>query len=104
MVDVSIDQGGCIETARAAIHDNPVYTKYNVIHYCVANMPGAYPRTSTIALCSASFVYVQLSADNGLRWFGQHRRSGINIYKSKIVSEKIATSLSMNSYYHSKFE
>ena len=104
VVDVSIDQGGCIETAKATTHDNPVYTRYDVTHYCVANMPGAYPRTSTIALCSASLAFVRLLADNGLRWFGVHHRSGINIYQSKILNDKIAASLNMGNYYHSKFE
>jgi len=66
IVDVSIDQGGCIETAVATTHDHPVYLKHGVIHYCVSNMPGAYPRTSTLALTEASLPYVIKLADKGL--------------------------------------
>jgi alanine dehydrogenase len=66
VVDVSIDQGGCIETAHVTTHDAPVYEKHGVIHYCVGNMPGAYPRTSTLALTDATFPYVQKLADKGL--------------------------------------
>ncbi len=66
IVDVSIDQGGCIETAQVTSHDAPVYEKHGVIHYCVGNMPGAYPRTSTLALTDATLPYVLKLADNGL--------------------------------------
>ncbi|MDD4913909.1 MAG: alanine dehydrogenase [Methylococcales bacterium] len=65
-VDVSIDQGGCIETAHATTHDDPVYLQHGVIHYCVSNMPGAYPRTSTLALTDATLPYVLKLADHGL--------------------------------------
>lgn len=66
LVDVSIDQGGCIATAHATTHDAPVYEKHGVIHYCVSNMPGAYPRTSTLALTDATLPYVLKLADRGL--------------------------------------
>ena len=66
IVDVSIDQGGCVETSRPTTHSAPVYEKHGVIHYCVANMPGAYPRLSTIALTSATLPYLFKLADNGL--------------------------------------
>ena len=104
VVDVSIDQGGCIETAKATTHDNPIYIKHNVIHYCVANMPGAYPRTSTIALCAASLVYIRLLADKGLGWFVLHERTSINVYRSKLVNKKIALSLDMLDYYKSTYD
>ena len=65
-VDVSIDQGGISETSKATTHDNPVYKKEGVWHYCVANMPGAYPETSTIALTNATLPYVLKLADDGL--------------------------------------
>ncbi len=93
VVDVSIDQGGCVETSKATTHDNPVYIKHGVTHYCVANMPGAYPRSSTIALCNASLVYIQLLADKGLDWFLRQDMGAVNIYKSKIVNEKVALGL-----------
>jgi alanine dehydrogenase len=66
IADVSIDQGGCVETSRPTTHSEPVYEKHGVIHYCVTNMPGAYPRTSTIALTEASFPYVLPLANQGL--------------------------------------
>jgi len=62
-VDVSIDQGGCIETSRPTSHGAPVYERFGVIHYCVANMPGAYPRTSTLALTTATLPYALQLAD-----------------------------------------
>src|SRR5437879_6423119 len=65
IVDVAIDQGGCVETAHATTHSNPVYEVDGVIHYCVANMPGAVPRTSTIALTNATLPYTRLLARNG---------------------------------------
>lgn len=65
IVDVSIDQGGCIETSRPTSHSDPVYERHGVIHYCVTNMPGAYPRTSTLALTEATLPYVLKLADFG---------------------------------------
>jgi len=67
IVDVSIDQGGCIETAHATTHAEPVYEKHGVIHYCVSNMPGAFPRTATLALTDATFPYVLKLANQGLK-------------------------------------
>ena len=66
IVDVAIDQGGSVETARPTTHARPVFRQHGVIHYCVANMPGAYPRTSTIALTDATLPYVMKLADQGL--------------------------------------
>jgi alanine dehydrogenase len=66
IVDVAIDQGGCIETAHATTHSDPVYTVDGIIHYCVANMPGGVPVTSTKALTNATLPYVEAIADNGL--------------------------------------
>lgn len=66
IIDVSIDQGGCAETSRPTTHDDPIYTVEGVIHYTVANMPGAYPRTSTLALANATLPYVKALADRGI--------------------------------------
>ena len=66
IVDVSIDQGGCIETSRPTSHLAPVYEQFGVIHYCVTNMPGAYPRTATIALTTATLPYAMRLANQGL--------------------------------------
>jgi alanine dehydrogenase len=66
VVDVSIDQGGCIETSRPTSHSHPVFIEHDVIHYCVTNMPGAYPRTATLALSEAVLPYVLRLANEGL--------------------------------------
>jgi alanine dehydrogenase len=66
IVDVAIDQGGCIETAHATTHSDPVYEVDGIIHYCVANMPGGVPNTSTKALTNATLPYVEEIANNGL--------------------------------------
>jgi alanine dehydrogenase len=66
IVDVAIDQGGCVATSRPTTHDNPVYEVDGIVHYTVANMPGAYPRTSTLALTNATLPYVRLLAGRGI--------------------------------------
>jgi len=66
VVDIAIDQGGCVETSRPTTHDNPVFVEEGVTHYCVANMPGAYARTATQALTNVTHRYVELLADHGL--------------------------------------
>ena len=84
IVDVSIDQGGCVETARPTTHDNPTYLVHDVIHYGVANMPGAVPRTSTYALTNATIKYVVTLADHGLEKAVSavpHIITGINTYR-----------------------
>jgi alanine dehydrogenase len=67
IVDVAIDQGGCFETARPTTHDEPTYVVDHVVHYCVANMPGAVPRTSTLALTSATLPWVRKLASEGTK-------------------------------------
>ncbi|HEY0251299.1 MAG TPA: alanine dehydrogenase [Kofleriaceae bacterium] len=96
IVDVSIDQGGCIETARPTTHDNPTYLVDDVIHYGVANMPGAVPRTSTYALTNATIRYVQMLADMGLEKAVAHTPymvSGINTYKGSVPHAAVAEAL-----------
>jgi len=66
IVDVSIDQGGCVETSRPTSHSDPVFFAHGVVHYCVTNMPGAYPRTSTLALTAATLPYIERLASGGL--------------------------------------
>jgi alanine dehydrogenase len=67
IVDISIDQGGCAETSRMTTHSDPTYVKHDVVHYCVGNMPGAVPRTSTYALTNATLPYVMRLARDGIR-------------------------------------
>lgn len=96
IVDVSIDQGGCIETSHPTTHDDPVFAADGIIHYCVANMPGAYPRTSTLALTNATLSYIKIIADKGIRKAVQEDpivRSALNTYHGKIVNQALAESL-----------
>jgi alanine dehydrogenase len=96
IVDVSIDQGGCVETARPTTHDNPTYLVHDVIHYGVANMPGAVPRTSTYALTNATIKYVSLLADHGLEKAVAavpHLVTGINTYKGTVPHPAVAEAL-----------
>jgi alanine dehydrogenase len=90
IVDVSVDQGGCFETSRPTTHDDPVFEVEGITHYCVANMPGAYPRTSTLALTNATLPYVKILADRGIdKAIGEHAeiRSSLNTYRGEITSE-----------------
>jgi len=90
VVDVSIDQGGCIETSKPTTHNEPVFIKHGVIHYCVANMPGAYPRTATMALCAASIAYIHILVDKGLRNFMTQYKDAVNIHGANITNENVA--------------
>ncbi len=95
VVDVSIDQGGCVETSKPTSHSDPVFIKHGVIHYCVANMPGAYPKASTMALTDVTLEYIKLLAGNGLAEFCSHpgRARSVNVYRGKIVYEQVAREL-----------
>jgi alanine dehydrogenase len=101
LVDVSIDQGGCIETAHATSHDQPVYTEYGVIHYCVSNMPGAYPRTSTEALTTATLPYVHKLAEHGLQALTNDPgfAKALNTYQGYITYKPVAEALGLKDQY-----
>ena len=93
LVDVAIDQGGCAETSRPTTHDDPVYEVDGVVHYCVANMPGAVPITSTRALTNVTLPYVEGLADHGV--LGAIRRDGalaqgVNVVDGKITYQAVA--------------
>ena len=92
LVDVSVDQGGCIETTKPTTHKNPTFVEENVTHYCVANMPGAVPYTSTVALCNATFNYIKELADFGLTSLRNNPSllKGLNVYKGKITHPAVA--------------
>jgi alanine dehydrogenase len=93
IVDVAIDQGGCVETAHATTHTDPVYEVDGILHYCVANMPGAVPITSTKALTNATLPYVEAIADHGLAAAVGRDRSlalGVNVLGGKITYEPVA--------------
>jgi len=93
VVDVSIDQGGCFETSRPTTHADPVYNVDGIIHYCVANMPGAVPRTSTYALNHATLPFVKELADRGvvpaLR-SNEHLRNGLNVCRGAVTRQEVA--------------
>jgi alanine dehydrogenase len=93
IVDVAIDQGGCVETARPTTHSDPVYEVDGVIHYCVANMPGGVPVTSTKALTNATLPYVESIADLGLEEAIRRDKAlalGVNVLDGKITYEPVA--------------
>jgi alanine dehydrogenase len=93
IADVAIDQGGCVETARPTTHSDPVYTVDGVTHYCVANMPGAVPVTSTKALTNATLPYVEAIADYGLAEAIARDRAlarGVNVLDGKVTYEAVA--------------
>jgi alanine dehydrogenase len=93
LVDVAVDQGGCIETCKPTTHQDPIYTIDGVIHYCVANMPGAVPYTSTIALTNATLPYALQLANKGWKKACQENRElrlGLNIVDGKVVYEAVA--------------
>jgi alanine dehydrogenase len=99
LVDISIDQGGCFETSRATTHADPTFIVDGVIHYCVANMPGAVPRTSTFALTNATLPYVRALADLG--WQAALKKdaglaAGLNVYAGHIIHEAVARALGLS--------
>jgi alanine dehydrogenase len=95
IVDVAIDQGGCIETARPTTHSDPAYEVNGVVHYCVTNMPAAVPNTSTLALTNATFPYVLKLAQHGAREAilrDDGIRDGVNTYEATLTCEAVAKS------------
>jgi alanine dehydrogenase len=93
VVDVAIDQGGCFETSHATTHSDPVFVVDGVIHYCVANMPGGVPVTSTNALTNATLPYVEAIADRGLRGAvaaDPALAKGVNVLGGKVTYEAVA--------------
>jgi alanine dehydrogenase len=98
VVDVAIDQGGCFETSRPTTHAEPVYTVGGVVHYCVANMPGGVPRTSTFALNNATLPFVLALADRGptqaLR-ADPHLRAGLNVHAGQVTHPAVAEALGL---------
>lgn len=96
IVDVAIDQGGCIETSHPTTHDNPTYIVDDVVHYCVANMPGAVARTSTFALNNATLPYILQLADLGYKiafMSNKHLLNGLNVYYGQVTNYSVAQAL-----------
>ncbi|HVV69386.1 MAG TPA: alanine dehydrogenase [Gammaproteobacteria bacterium] len=99
IVDVAIDQGGCFETSHPTTHDNPTFVLDGVVHYCVTNMPGAVPRTSTFALNNATLPFIITLANKGVKIAlneNPNLLNGLNIYKGKVTHPAVAASLGLD--------
>ena len=98
-VDIAIDQGGCAETSRATTHDDPVYVEQGIIHYCVANMPGAYARTATQALTNATMPYAlkiaNMGAEEAIRRLPELRK-GLNTWRGLLTCQPVAEALALS--------
>ena len=100
-VDVAVDQGGCGETTKVTYHDDPIFIEDGVVHYCVGNMPGAVPRTSTIALTNATLSYGLQIAGKGLEQACKDNEviySAINTYDGKLTCKNVADSFECYEY------
>jgi len=96
VVDIAIDQGGCFETSRPTTHADPTYVVDDVVHYCVTNMPGAVPRTSTYALNNATLPFVLALANKGWKKAladDEHLRNGLNVARGKVTHAEVAAAL-----------
>ena len=99
LVDVAIDQGGCFETSRATTHADPIYEVDGVMHYCVANMPGAVARTSTIALGNATMPFMLALADKGWKQACQddpHLLAGLNVHAGQLTYYAVGKALGID--------
>jgi alanine dehydrogenase len=98
IVDVSVDQGGCVETTRPTTHSDPVYEVNGIVHYCVANMPGAYARTATFALTNATLPYLQQVAGAGWRRAARENPEvalGLNVIHGAVTHPAVAEALGL---------
>ena len=99
LVDVAIDQGGCFETSRATTHDNPIFEVNNIVHYCVANMPGAVPNTSTLALSHATAPLILEIANKGWKTAcleNHNLLNGLNIHDGQVTNKAVAMAQRLN--------
>jgi alanine dehydrogenase len=99
LVDVAIDQGGCFETSRPTTHVDPIYEMDGIMHYCVANMPGAVPRTSTIALGNATLPFLLAIADKGWRKACEddpHLLAGLNVHAGHLTHAAVGMALGID--------
>jgi alanine dehydrogenase len=98
LVDVSIDQGGCFETSHATTHSHLTFEVEGIVHYCVANMPGMYPRTSTIALTNATLPYALKIASTSLEKLFEDpsMKDALNTYNGKVTNEAVAIAHGMH--------
>jgi alanine dehydrogenase len=101
IVAIDIDQGSSIETARPTSHEDPIYIEEGIIHYCVANMPGVFSRTSTVALTNLTLPYIKKIAARGLKVLKEDTeiRTGLNIFKGRISYKKVAEDHGLINFY-----
>jgi alanine dehydrogenase len=93
LVDIAIDQGGCAESSRPTTHEHPTFVEEGIIHYCVANMPGAYARTATQALANVTYPYIEALADFGLAEALRRKPaliSGVNVHERRLTCKAVA--------------
>jgi alanine dehydrogenase len=92
IVDISIDQGGCVETSEVTTHSHPTFVRHGVVHYCVGNMPGAVPRTSTYALTNATLSYILRLATEGVApsCVDPHIAAGVNVAQGMVTNSGVA--------------
>jgi alanine dehydrogenase len=98
IVDVAVDQGGCVETTRPTSHSDPVFVEEEVVHYCVTNMPGAVGRTSTFALCNVTLPWALILATEGAEKAASCRqplRDAINVHAGKITNQPVAETFNL---------
>ena len=98
IIDVAIDQGGCVETARPTTHSEPTYIEQGIVHYCVTNMPGAVGRTSTYALCNVTFPYIRRIVSDGLEMAtaaDAGLAEAVNVHGGQVTNPAVAESLGM---------
>ncbi len=105
IIDVAIDQGGCVATSRPTTHSEPTYIVDEVVHYCVTNMPGAVGRTSTYALCNVTLPWALAIANRGIERAARELRPvarSINIMSGEVTNEAVANSFELT--YHKRFD
>ena len=105
IIDVAIDQGGCLETSRPTTHSDPTYIEEEVVHYCVTNMPGAVGRTSTFALCNVTLPWVLELANRGIEAAARELpaiAAAVNVHQGEITNRAVAETFDMS--YNAKFE
>jgi len=98
LVDVAVDQGGCIETCKPTTHENPTYEVDGILHYCVANMPGAVPYTSTLALTNATLPFAIQLANKGWKEAcseNKQLKKGLNIVKGEVVYKGVSDAFNL---------
>jgi alanine dehydrogenase len=98
IIDVAVDQGGCVETSKPTTHSNPIFIVDGVVHYCVSNMPGAVGRTSTYALCNVTLPYALPLADKGYERAAREKSAlqhGVNVARGRVTNEAVANTFGL---------